>query len=394
MRVRYYAQYATLGGYGRAARDYLAALHDHTDVELEIVSLDRERQSPEPRYSRLDPLVIGPGDIVGTTDVAIYHAPPRVLETLAREGWITGPSGPAATVALTTWETSWMPDIYRDVLWQYFDAVITPSTFCQQQIFARTSECDPDMPVIAVPHCFDPGWWEPVGEVPLEGRRFRFYTHGAAGERKNVAGVIKAYLHEFTRQDDVELLVVYGAGTPETELDEVRSLVARARLESLPRMAVPEPRALSEDDLLDLHRAADCFVSATRGEGWGLGMFEAACLGKAVIAPSWGGQGDFLDGYPRYDGVMYTMTPCFGSEIRGSRDDAGVRVSIPPGVNARQLWADPDLCGLAYKMRQVYEELKAQDYQPPSEAARAFMTSRFRYSVVGPALAKILEGLR
>ena len=51
--------------------------------------------------------------------------------------------------------------------------------------------------------------------------------------------------------------------------------------------------------------------SVTRGEGWGLGPFDAATLGKPVIITGWGGHLDFLGAdYPGL--IAYTMAPVSG----------------------------------------------------------------------------------
>jgi glycosyltransferase involved in cell wall biosynthesis len=48
-----------------------------------------------------------------------------------------------------------------------------------------------------------------------------------------------------------------------------------------------------------LHARADCFVSLSRGEGWGLTAFDAGIAGTPVVITGWGGSPEFLpDGYP------------------------------------------------------------------------------------------------
>jgi glycosyltransferase involved in cell wall biosynthesis len=60
-----------------------------------------------------------------------------------------------------------------------------------------------------------------------------------------------------------------------------------------------------------IHAAGDAYVSLTHGEGWGLGAFDAATLGKPVIITGWGGQLDYLG--PNYPGlVRYEMAPVVG----------------------------------------------------------------------------------
>jgi glycosyltransferase involved in cell wall biosynthesis len=68
-----------------------------------------------------------------------------------------------------------------------------------------------------------------------------------------------------------------------------------AQFKNPPPIVLITEETLSPGEMLALHGRGDCFVSLTRTEGWGLGAFEAARLGKPVIMTGYGGQRDFLD---------------------------------------------------------------------------------------------------
>src|SRR5262249_27259737 len=51
---------------------------------------------------------------------------------------------------------------------------------------------------------------------------------------------------------------------------------------------------LTREQVEALHARGDCFVSLSRGEGWGLGAFDAAVFGNPGIVTGWGGTLDFL----------------------------------------------------------------------------------------------------
>lgn len=402
MRIRYHCHFGRLTGYARAARDYLLALHDVDDIQLEIAVLGDDLESPEGRYGALDSLAVRFDQVVGGVDLEIFHAPPRVLAALdaqhlkSLEEDITPVTAPAKRVAIVTWETSTLPRQFQQVL-SHFDAVIVPSHFCAAVIGA---ELPPRVPIHVVPHCFDEDFWPLNHKVRGAERPYRFYSVGAWGERKNPLGVVRAYLHEFTKLDHVQLMLVCEGA----DLDEVRSLVARSGLpaEMLPELHVPHHGPgtfLDEDELVELHLEGDCFVSATRGEGWGLPMFEAAIVGKRVIAPQHGGQLDFLAHYPWYSPVAYQLTPCFGSEQRDRVvEHAGQqvqmsRVTMPPGVDCKQLWAEPDLKSLAAAMRTAYLGSTIGRSLPDATTERAALEARFGYKTVGPLLANLLRGI-
>lgn len=386
MRVRYLCHYGALTGYGRAARDYLAALHG-AGVELEIGTFGPV-ESPEPRYRHLDKyarpfLELGPS--TGST-VTVIHAQPRLLEAMP-EANLRAVAGGGPIAALTTWETSDLPLPYFEAL-KRFDRVIVPSHFCADVVDPYV---DAPMPVRVIPHCFDPAFWALPTSVDAPSTT-RFYTIGAWGERKNPIGILKAYLSEFSRDDNVQL-TMYLEGC---DFNEVRSLIARSGLkpEQLPRISIPDNPQLAEDELVKLHVNNDVFVSATRGEGWGLGLFEAAVMGKWIISPLYGGQSDFLDEYARCAGVPYQFTPCFGTEVRGEiiNGQQLARVSIPPGTSCRQRWAEPDLGALASEMRYAHMHATSTRVAPTEVwSDREPLERQFSYKTVGELFANTLR---
>ncbi|MBT8454156.1 MAG: glycosyltransferase [Deltaproteobacteria bacterium] len=384
MRIRYYCHFAKLTGYGRAAHDYLQALDDHTDLEIDIVGLGEPGTSLEPRYNQLARLA---ENELASPDLAIYHSTPRALAALVEAGLLDQSAG--GQVALTTWETDRMPDQYRGPLGAY-DAMIVPSEFCW-----RAMDLNGALPVHVVPHCFDPEFWAWNRHMlHPEDPAFHFYSIGAWGERKNQIGLLKAYLHEFSKDDRVALYLL-SAGA---DFTSVRSLLARTGLapDQLPGLHVPNEQ-LTEDQLLALHLGGDCFVSATRGEGFGLGHFEAAIVGKDIVTPGCGGFVDFLDDYDFAHYVDYRQTPCYGVEVRGdiTKDEHGnfvqtSRVSLPPGVDCKQTWADPDLVELGKKMRAVCEDRTPRSVDKQREA-RARLERVYGYEPVATLLANTLK---
>jgi hypothetical protein len=381
MRIRYFCHFAKLTGYGRAAHDYLKALDDYEQVEVEVVGLGDPGTQLEPRYHQLARLV---GRELPAPDLAIYHTTPRALAALAEGGLLDQTAG--AQVAMTTWETDRMPEEYRLGLAAY-DALIVPSEFCW-----RAVDLNGALPVHVVPHCFEPEFWDwtQITHDP-RGEPFRFYFVGAWGERKNQIGLLKAYLHEFSKQDNVALFLICSRA----DFTGVRSLLARTGLpaDQLPGLQVPNEQ-LTEKQLVELHAGADCFVSATRGEGFGLAHFEAAIMGKKIVTPGCGVFVDFLDDYEWVQYVDYKQTPCFGTEVRGEVVKEGdqfvqtSRVAIPPGVNCKQTWADPDLVELGKKMRAVYED-RALPFTVAESRAR--LERVYGYEPVAALLANTLK---
>lgn len=321
-------------------------------------------------------------------DVAIYHTTPNHLTSLTAEVELrSGDADEPVQIALTTWETMSLPQAYADKISSTYSAAIVPSTFCREALVAHPGLAA--MGVHVVPHCFDQQAW-PMPAPRPDNTPYRFYSIGQAGARKNMLGVLAAYLHAFTADDPVSLLLVIGG----LDRAEVNSLVARSGLPraSLPAFAVIEGGSLPESDIFDLHAGGDCYVSAARGEGWGLGMFEAALMGRKVVAPMLGGQKDFLQ-YAIWYRVALMVAPCFGEEVRGQVVEREGRliqtstVSIPPGVDAKQTWYEPVLYDVARGMK----HLMSPSHPDMQAAQREMLERHFSYRAVGPQLLNTLK---
>lgn len=377
MRIQYRCHFGRLTGYGRAAHDYLLALK-RAGAELSIVPLGKFDPAVvthlEPQYRELL-------ELVGRSqepEIVVIHTWPGNL-TLEPLG--------VPAVAVTTWETYLMPNRIGDgdmaALLRRFARVVVPSPWCREVIpFGERA---------VVPHCFDPTFWRAVtesGEDPAPDGPYTFYTIGVWSERKNPMAILKAYLAEFTADDDVRLVMI----APDADTDAVRRLLSQSGLppSRLPNLVIPAPRPLSGVELRDMHRGGHCFVTASRGEGFGLGAFEAAVLGKPVIAPIHTGLKSFLDGYA-YD-VVWNRTPAFPTERAGAIRAAGLEVpfgvrSVAHGVDCKQWWAEPHVDSLMAQMRECCENRYVDDH-----SARAEFEANYSYAVVGRAFLQLLQG--
>jgi glycosyltransferase involved in cell wall biosynthesis len=221
---------------------------------------------------------------------------------------------------------------------------------------------------------------------------YTFYTILTYNERKNPIGLLKAYLTEFRRDENVLLKIV----TPSWNHGESDGIVKASGLDSLPKWEIlgENDKWLSERDYRKLHRRSDCYVSASRGEGWGLGSFEAALMGNPIIVPDFGGHLEYLQHY-----TNKTLIPCFKTPaiypemISDTRLSIG-GVSVRPiarnaheGSSGDQLWAEPDLSALMVAMREHF----SRKLRKIPEAATEL--SRFSRGSVGIQFKKLLEAL-
>jgi glycosyltransferase involved in cell wall biosynthesis len=250
-------------------------------------------------------------------DTVVVHSTPLWHERLAAEA-----SG-RLLAAYTTWETDRLPDESVAILNRY-DRVLVPSRF-NVEVFRSSGVT---VPIWAVPHIAPAVPDRVGGPAARHGSRFVFYLIATWSTRKAIPDAVAAFLMAFGSQDDVELVI------HTTPVD----VAARARLDPGGRIGqgrhaqvfraeatrvslakalagqhdVPDivlsTRGLDQADVDRLHLRGDCFVCLSRGEGWGLGAFEAAAFGNPVIVTGWGATREFLPaGYPYF--VDYDLIP-------------------------------------------------------------------------------------
>jgi len=225
-------------------------------------------------------------------------------------------------VAYTTWETDRVPADWPAILNRY-DRVLVPSEF-NAAVFARSGV---SAPITVIPHIARRD--QPAGAGSRSPARsgFVFYMISTWTTRKAILDAVRAYVDAFTADDDV-MLVIHTTATD--RIAEARLTrrgapagshacatwftlaQALAGTDRLPRITL-STRWLAPAEVDELHARGDCFLSLSRGEGWGLGAFDAAAFGNPVIVTGWGGTLDFLPGgYPYC--VDYELVPTLTEE--------------------------------------------------------------------------------
>lgn len=184
--------------------------------------------------------------------VALWlSTPPHV------RGWYEG----QFAAIFTMWESTEIPPGFRHNL-HHFDRIIVPSV--QNLELYRRFHDD----VRLVPLGIDPSWsWRPRPAVRNE---FRFLTAGY-GTRKGCAQVARAFAAAFPK------------GLAPDKLGPAPKLIVRSRDDVHGPGISTIPANLSMKAELDLYGNAHCFVSGSKGEGFGFMPLQAIAQGLPTI---------------------------------------------------------------------------------------------------------------
>lgn len=280
-------------------------------------------------------------------DAVVVHTTPVWHEQLARE------ARGRLLAAFTTWETDQLAPDWVATL-NHYDRVIVPSQF-NALVFASSGVTKPIRVVPHIARALPPAHGQARRHRGTP--KFVFYTIATWSTRKAILDTVEAFVSAFSADDDVVLVI---HTTPEDLVEIARPLErgerrAPWRLTSWAALAnalggrqeLPEivlsTRQLTDAEIDALHLSGDCFVSLSRGEGWGLGAFDAGAFANPVVVTGWSATNEFLPpGYPYR--VEYDLVPTIGE----TRDALWA-------PRAGERWAKARVPHAAALLRQVFE---------------------------------------
>jgi glycosyltransferase involved in cell wall biosynthesis len=118
------------------------------------------------------------------------------------------------------------------------------------------------------------------------------------------------------------------------------------------------------------------YISATRGEGYGLPLIEAAASGIPVVATNWSGHIDFLD----KDAAILV-----GGELKQIHASA----VVPNMLIADSQWFAPNDGQAGYALKEVFENYKK--YLQGAKKQASISKTRFSLDKMTETLGKILD---
>lgn len=353
-----------MSGYGSAARGYVRALAEHSKYKMTVRNYSTSNALSQYKEFEEDVKLWGNliRDVPATTDaLTIQHCVPALFNNRFFRH----------NIGYTVYESDGLPPMRR-IPCNCMNEIWVPCRF-NQQTFTNAGV---EVPIHVVPHVVDISQYNPNIE-PLQWNKlkdkFVFYSAGDYHWRKGWDVLLKAFWQEFSKKDDVVLLVKPFSGDDSaSNQTRLQGLIKRQKM----NIQDPEDTApvvffgdfVKADMLERLYATCHCFVSSTRGEAWGLHLTEALAMEKPVIATNWSGQMEYLN-----DGNSYLIN------INGlSPIEDPVMLQIEPGYYGQKM-AEPSVEHLQELMRHVYnnyEEAKEKAVFARQDLGNRFGPSR------------------
>lgn len=138
----------------------------------------------------------------------------------------------------------------------------------------------------------------------------------------------------------------------------------------------------SESEMMVLYRSHDGYVTATRGEGWGLPIIEAAACGLPLVCPFHTGMTEFLEPIEGlYEKVESSSVSFSNNELY--KHWGG-------DVANEDLWHICDVESLAAAMIRMVDESKSGEAQRKAVNASDILRNKFTWEMAGTGAARCL----
>ncbi|HEY3695515.1 glycosyltransferase family 4 protein [Phenylobacterium sp.] len=243
----------------------------------------------------------------------------------------------ARNIIYPAWELAVYPQPWARLV-ERFDEVWAPSAFIRDALVPAVGRPVAHMP-LAVELTLSSFLGRRHFAIPEDAFVFLFFfDFSSYAERKNAGAVLEAFERLALARPEARLHCVIkfrgAAGT------EAARQALEARLQALGGRVQAINADLSDNEIKNLVRNADVFVSLHRSEGFGRGMAEAMALGRTAIATGYSGNLDF-------------MTP--ETSLLVDYDLVPVAAGAYPHGDG-QVWAEPSVAHAARLMEQALDD--------------------------------------
>lgn len=367
MKIAYEGPLLDYSGYGEANRHAVAALKAAgVDVVGKLLTYASERAD----YGTMGPIM---HEVLENKDtdykIKIMHTTPDEFYRLTEPG--------KYHIAHFFWETDRVPTMYAEAF-KHVDEIWTGSLANKKAL----ENAGVDKPIVIFPQATETEReWPPKYELPdFDG--YLFYSIFEWTDRKNPKALINAFYQEFQQGESVGLLIkTYFRNFSFTNKKMIRNAVQVLKDQydgELPPVFLYLD-LMDRQQIMRIHSTGDCFVSAHRGEGWGVPQVEATLAGNPIISTGYGGMHEYFT-----DGKDAVLLPYKMQQLRGM--DHAQHIYTPD-----QKWAEVDHDKLRGAMRWAFNNQEDAAYM--GRKGQRNSEKQFNFKVVGRAMAERLKDI-
>tara|TARA_Y100001973_G_scaffold95227_1_gene148330 strand:- start:2640 stop:3821 length:1182 start_codon:yes stop_codon:yes gene_type:complete len=300
----------TNSGYGVHSRQIYKWLEERSDVELHVECLHWgltswivDTEAEDGLFGRIMSRAVGDTRSIDYDISVQVQLPDEWDTTLARKN-----IGVTALVETDVCNLEWIKNINE------MDHVIVPSNFTKKVIMDTAKFIRPRTPISVVPEWFNENLFN-ERELSLinQDERYNFDTRknllvigtltsqSIDDDRKNLVNTISWALEALKDSPEVGIIAKVSVGKSTSEdrkitLEFLNSVVKSFRKGPYPRVHLIHGH-MTDAEIAGLYSLDSVigYISATRGEGYGLPIIDAAASGIPVVTTNWSGHLDFLD---------------------------------------------------------------------------------------------------
>lgn len=260
------------------------------------------------------------------------------------------------------WELSRYPETWAAQL-DKFDEIWASSTFtyealrnaCKKEVVKLPLACGVSLSSFLGRRYF---------QIPESSYAFLFFFDlKSYTSRKNPYAVINAFKQLLKLRPYSKAHLVIKINGAESNPEEYKKVTEALGI--LGDNATCISHTMTSNEVKNLQRNCDCFISLHRSEGFGFGIAEAMAFGKPVIATAYSGNLEFMDANVSY-GVNYQLIPLGESDY--------------PFADG-QVWADADWNEAAQHMAHLIDS--PQTGREKGKQAQAHMEKKFSHRAIG-----------
>jgi len=354
-----YACFLNSSGFSVAAQNYLMAVHKTGECDIKITIFGGKPSKSSVSDEKYEFFMEMAKKEEDPERILIYHCIPNIQKRVKKHH---------RSIGFATFETFQPPKNWIDIL-NTNDAIIAPSQF-NYKIFSHENI---KKPIYYIPHCIDRNAYNKKIIPMYNYNKYTFLFIGIWRERKGYKQLFEAWLKEFTEDDNVQLLVK--TDRPKRAEEYLKQIMQQLGINKGIAPIIFENKVFDEKDMPSFIKSADCLISSTKGEGFGMPGLQCSAMGVPVIITDHSGCQDYANSNTA------TLLEVSGFVHHNNMDN------IPQFRNKK--WAFIEVDKIRKAMRFVINN--KDETRMRANAAYHYVLNRFSYREVGRLFINMLR---